>query len=89
VRPLRLGVLLAVVVAGPPLWTMVQSDQLDSGAAMQRWAAVAAICSLAASGLAALVRAYEQQQLAKQRREKLIDEAEQAIDETASGDQAA
>jgi hypothetical protein len=88
VRPLRLGVLLAVVVAGPPLWAMVRSDQLDSGAAMQRWAAVAAICSLAASGLAALVRGYEQQ-LAKQRREKLLEQAEQEIEATASGDQVA
>jgi hypothetical protein len=88
VKPLRLGVLLAAVVAGPPLWAMVRSDQLDSGAALQRWAAVAAICSLAASGLAALVRAYEQQ-VAKQRREKLIERAQQEIDATASGDQAA
>ena len=48
----------------------------------------AAICSLAASGLAALVRAYEQQ-AAKQRREKLLEEAERAIDATASGDRAA
>jgi len=88
VRPLRLGVLLAAAVAGPPLWVMVQSDQLDSGAAMERWAAVAAICSLAASGLAALVRGYERQ-LAKQRREKLIEQAERIIDETASGHQAA
>jgi hypothetical protein len=88
VKALRLGVLLAAVIAGPPLWAMVRSDQLDSGAAMERWAAVAAICSLAASGLAAMVRAYEQQ-LAKQRREKLIEQAERIIDETASGHQAA
>jgi TRAP-type C4-dicarboxylate transport system permease small subunit len=88
VKPLRLGVLLAVVVAGPPLWIMVRSDQLDSDAALQRWAAVAAICSLALSGLAALIRAYEQQ-AAKQRRERLIEEAERAIDATASGDRAA
>jgi hypothetical protein len=88
VKPLRLGVLLAAVVAGPPLWAMVQSDELASGAAMERWAAVAAICSLAASGLAALVRGYEQQ-LDKQRREKLVERAEQAIDETAAGPQTA
>jgi hypothetical protein len=85
VKPLRLGVLLAVVVAGPPLWALVRTDQLDSGAALQRWAAVAAICSLAASGLAALVRVYEQQ-VAKQRREKLVERAEDAIAATASGD---
>jgi TRAP-type C4-dicarboxylate transport system permease small subunit len=88
VNALRLGVLLAVVVAGPPLWTMVRTDQLDSDAAVQRWAAVAAVCSLALSGLAALVRAYEQQ-VVKQRREKLIEEAERAIEATASGDRAA
>jgi hypothetical protein len=88
VRPLRLGVLLAVVVAGPPLWAMVRSDQLDGGAALQRWALVAAVCSLAASGLAALVRAYEEQ-VAKQRRERLVQEAEEAIDASATGDRAA
>jgi hypothetical protein len=88
VKPLRLGVLLAAVVAGPPLWAMVKSDELDSVAAMQRWAAVAAICSLAASGLAALVRGYERQ-LAKQRREKLLEQAERVIQETSSGHQAA
>ena len=54
-KPLRIGVLLAVVVAGPPLWALVSSDQLDGTAALERWGAVAAVCSLAASGLAALV----------------------------------
>jgi hypothetical protein len=88
VRPLRLGVLLAVVVAGPPLWAMVSSDQLDGGAALQRWALVAAICSLAASGLAALVRSYEEQ-AAKQRRERLVQEAQDAIDASATDDRAA
>jgi hypothetical protein len=78
VRPLRLGVLLAAVVAGPPLWALVRTDQLDSAAALERWAAVAALCSLAASGLAALVRAYEEQVL-KQRRQRLVEQAEQAL----------
>jgi hypothetical protein len=88
VKPLRLGVLLAVVIAGPPLWMLVRSDQLDSGAALQRWAAVAAICSLAASGLAALVRVYEEQ-AAKQRHEKLVEQAQEAIDASTPGERAA
>lgn len=87
-KPLRLGVLLAAVVAGPPLWALVQTDQLDSGAALQRWAAVAAICSLAASGLAALVRMYEEQ-LTKRRREELLEQAVDAIEGATGGDQAA
>jgi hypothetical protein len=88
VRPLRLGVLLAVVVAGPPLWALVRTDQLDEGAALERWAAIAAICSLAASGLAALVRVYEEQ-IRKQRREKLIEQAQEAIEAGAVGDRTA
>jgi hypothetical protein len=88
VKPLRLGILLAMVVAGPPLWVLVQSDQLDSGAALERWAGVAAICSLAASGLGALVRLYEQQML-RQRHEQLVERAVDAIDGTAAGDRAA
>ena len=87
-RPLRLGVLLAAVVAGPPLWALVRSDQLDSGAALERWAAVAAICSLAASGLAALVRAYEEQVL-KQRRQRAIEQAQRAIEASAAADRVA
>jgi hypothetical protein len=85
VKPLRLGVLLAAVVAGPPLWVLVREDQLDGVAALERWAAVAAICSLAASGLAALVRGYEQQAI-KRRREELVARATEAIDGSAPGD---
>jgi hypothetical protein len=88
VKPLRLGVLLAAVVAGPPLWVLVREDRLDGGAALERWAAVAAICSLAASGLAALVRGYEQQAI-KRRREELVARAAEAIDGSAPGDQVA
>lgn len=84
-KPLRLGVLLAVVVAGPPLWAMVQDDQLDGASALERWAAVAAICSLAASGLAALVRGYEQQAV-KRRREEIVARAAEAIDGSPPGD---
>jgi hypothetical protein len=88
VNPLRLGILLAAVIAGPPLWVLVQSDQLDSGAALERWAMVAAVCSLAASGLGALVRAYEEQ-ARKQHREKLIREAQEALESAAQGERAA
>lgn len=76
---LRAGALVAVVVAGPPLWMMVQSDQLDSAAALERWGAVAAVCSLLASGIAALVRSYESQ-TTERRRAEVLAEAEAAVE---------
>jgi hypothetical protein len=79
VSGVRTGVLVAAAVAGPPLWALVAANQIDSTAALERWAFVAVVCSLAASGLAALVRVYEEQARTR-RREQLLAQAGQAVE---------
>jgi hypothetical protein len=57
--PLRVGVLIAAVVAGPPLYGLVQDGGLDGEAGLLRWALVAVACAVGAGWIGALVRDYE------------------------------
>ena len=77
--PLRAGVLLAAVVAGPPLYGLVQDGGLDADSGLLRWALVAAACVLGAGWIGGLVRGYEAD-ARRRRREALIDEARQALE---------
>jgi hypothetical protein len=79
VNALRAGVLVAAVVAGPPLWSLVQSGELDGGAALIRAALVAGGCALAASLIGRLVRGYETD-ARRRRRNELLDQARKALD---------
>ena len=76
----RWGVLVAALVAGPKLWSLVSAGDLDGGTAMLRWAAVAAACTLGVAGLRRIVADYEAQRLAE------VQAAEAATLRTADGE---
>jgi hypothetical protein len=75
---LRIGALLAAVVAGPPLYGLVQDGGLDADTGMLRYGLVALACAVGAGGIASLVRAYEAD-ATRRRREALLEEAREAI----------
>jgi len=79
VTALRAGVLVAAVVAGPPLWSLVQSGELDGGSALIRAALVGAACACAASWIARLMRAYEAD-ARRRRRDELLAQARAALE---------
>lgn len=78
--PLRVGALLAAVVAGPPLYGLVQDGGLDSDTGLLRWALVAAGCAVGAGWIASLVRSYEAD-ARRRRHEQLVEEALRALPE--------
>ena len=77
--PLRAGVLLAAVVAGPPLYGLVQEGGLDADSGLLRWALVAGACALGAGWIGGLVRDYEAD-ARRRRREALIEQARVALE---------
>jgi hypothetical protein len=81
VSALRAGVLVAAVVAGPPLWSLVQSGELDGSSALTRVALVAAPCAIAAAWIGRLLRSYEAD-ARRRRREELLAEARTALEAT-------
>jgi hypothetical protein len=76
--PLRAGALLAAVVAGPPLYGLVQDGGLDADTGMLRYGLVALACALGAGWIGSLVRAYEAD-ASRRRREALIEQAQEAV----------
>jgi hypothetical protein len=79
VTALRAGMLVAAVVAGPPLWSLVQSGELDGTSALIRAGVVAIVCGVAASWIGGLVRSYEAD-VRRRRRDELIAQARKALD---------
>ena len=75
---LRIGALLAAVVAGPPLYGLVQDGGLDADTGMLRYGLVALACAVGAGWIASLVRAYEAD-ARRRRHEALIEEAREAL----------
>ena len=72
---------VAAVLAGPPLYGLVQSGQLDGTTAIGRGLVVAGVCAAGASYVLSLIRNYEKQEQAKTKREALLTalgEAEEA-----------
>lgn len=61
VTPLRAGLFLAAVVAGPPLWSLAAGGALDSDAALARWGLVAAGCAAGAEAVGRLADGYAAQ----------------------------
>ena len=84
---LRAGVVLAAVVAGPPLYGLVQDGGLDADSGLLRYALVAAACAVGAGWIGSLVRSYEAD-ARRRRRDALIDEARKALEgqQNAPGD---
>ena len=76
-NPAGAGAGLALLFAGPPLYAMVQAGDLTWQAALVRWAVVAVVCALGATGIARLALNYEKAQDLP-RRERLA-EADRAI----------
>ena len=76
--PLRMGALLAALVAGPPLYGLVQDGGLDADTGLLRYGLVAIACAVGAGWIGSLVRAYEAD-AARRRREALIEQAREAL----------
>ncbi len=57
-RPMRIGLVVAAVVAGPPLWHLVRSGSMDSLTALERGGVVAIVCALGVSWLGGIVADY-------------------------------
>jgi hypothetical protein len=76
--PLRMGSLLAAVVAGPSLYGLVQDGGLDADTGMLRYGLVALACAVGAGWIASLVRAYEAD-ARRRRHEALIEETREAL----------
>jgi hypothetical protein len=85
--PLRAGALLAAVVAGPPLYGLVQDGGLDADTGMLRYGLVALACALGAGWIGSLVRAYEAD-ASRRRREALIEQAQVAVAQARQAQQA-
>lgn len=58
VHPVFTGTVVAGVVAGPPLWSLVQEGTLDSMAALERGAIVAVACVLGAMLIDNVITGY-------------------------------
>ena len=59
--PVKAGLLLAGLVAGPPLWSLAAGGALDSDAALARWGLVAAGCAVGAEAVGRLAGGYATQ----------------------------
>jgi hypothetical protein len=77
--PLRMGALLAALVAGPPLYGLVQDGGLDADTGLLRYGLVAAACAVGAGWIGSLVRAYEAD-ASRRRREALVEQAREALE---------
>ena len=75
----RVGALLAAVVAGPPLYGLVQEGGLDADGGLLRYAHVAAACAVGAGWIGSLVRTYEAD-ARRRRKEAQIQQARDALD---------
>lgn len=58
---LRWGTLVAALVTGPGLWSLVSAGDLDSRTALVRGAAVVVGCTLGVAGLRRIVADFEAQ----------------------------
>lgn len=73
--PLRIGTGLAAVVAGPPLYSLVQRGDIDLVTALTRGGVVAVGCVIGASTIARIVGQYERTSAAERRRAAVIEAA--------------
>jgi hypothetical protein len=77
--PLTAGAGVAAVMAGPPLYYLVQHGQLDSTSAIARGLLVAAVCAVAAGYLEGIMAQFERDADQKhEARMRLLAEAEHA-----------
>jgi hypothetical protein len=83
---LVVGAGVATVMAGPPLYGLVQTGQLDGTTAIGRGLLVAGLCAAGASYVLGLVRNYEKEEQANTKHEAMLTalaEAEEAAERLA------
>ncbi|HST81966.1 MAG TPA: hypothetical protein VLL08_09565 [Kineosporiaceae bacterium] len=89
---LLVGATVAVVMAGPPLYHLVQTGQLDGTTAIGRGLLVAGACAGGVAFLFSIIRDYEKEAERKEKRQALMDalaEAEEAAKRHADAEAAA
>jgi|GEM_PF-6136223 len=59
VKPVRAGMVVAAIIAGPPLYGLVRSDSMDSWTAIERGGLVALACAVGISWLAGIIADYQ------------------------------
>jgi hypothetical protein len=79
--PLTIGTLIAAVIAGPPLWSLYRSGNLDLGTALLHWGLVAAGCMLGVTGVNRLIEDYRAQVDRERRIQEMIDALEDVVHE--------
>ncbi len=65
--PVKGGVLIAIVLAGPKLWSLVQTGELSGVAALERGTVVAAACVFGAIVIDNLITRYAIEQVRARR----------------------
>lgn len=77
---LVVGGAVAAVMAGPPLYGLVQSGQLDGTTAIGRGLLVAGVCAAGASYVLRLISQYEQEDARKSKQNALLTAIAEAED---------
>jgi hypothetical protein len=75
-NPMLVGGGVAVVLAGPPLYGLVQAGQMDGSTAILRGLLVAVVCAIGAGYVIRLIAGYEAEWVRRTRIEALLDAAE-------------
>jgi hypothetical protein len=70
--PLTVGAAVAAVMAGPPLYGLVQAGQLDGTSAIGRGLVVAGACAFGASYVLNLIGKYEKEEVRNAKHEALL-----------------
>ena len=77
-NPLVIGGAVAAVLAGPPLYSLVQSGQMDGSSALFRGLLVAGLCAVGAAYVLKLVAGYDEEWAKKNERADLLMAIEEA-----------
>ncbi len=79
--PLKAGVGLAAVVAGPQLWSLVQSGDISTEGALLRAGLVAAGCAFGVVGINRLVQGFAVDQARARRIKKALAALDEGVHE--------
>lgn len=72
ISPLTVGGAVAVVMAGPPLYGLVQSGEMDGTSALGRGLLVAGACAFGASYVLNLIGRYEKEEAKNAKQEAFL-----------------
>lgn len=75
------GMLIAAVIAGPPLWSLYRSGNLDLSTALLHWGLVAAGCAFGVTGVNRLIADYRAQVDRERRIQEMMDALEGVVHE--------